>query len=199
MRVRFPSPAPVRFALLGALLRHRSWQRGEDDQPVIVARQAPESPGYLAALSGRIVMIGASFTGNADSNVGATDTLTIALNDGGATGKLTGTDLGGGSGGVYSLTGSATTISQDLEGLVFTPSAGTLYLAAKQRCGAHHHRRALHREYRSRANHLSSARCPAGTFPSRRVCSERCCGHDCGGAHRAGQRGARADVRLLAP
>ena len=60
----------------------------------------------------------------ADSNVGATDTLTIALNASGATGKLAGSGLSGGTDGVYTLTGSPTTITQNLDALVFTPSAG---------------------------------------------------------------------------
>ena len=55
-----------------------------------------------------------------DANPDATDTLTISLTGGGT---LSGTGLVG-SGGNYSLTGSAGTVTQNLEALLFTPSAG---------------------------------------------------------------------------
>jgi RTX calcium-binding nonapeptide repeat (4 copies) len=57
-----------------------------------------------------------------DANVGATDTLTIAL--GGAGGTLSGTGLSGGSGGAYTLSGNAAAITSKLDALVFTPKAG---------------------------------------------------------------------------
>ncbi len=65
------------------------------------------------------------FAGTAviDPNLGpsVTDTLTITLS--GTGGTLTGTGLSGG-GTLYTLTGSAATISRELEALAFTPAAG---------------------------------------------------------------------------
>ena len=58
----------------------------------------------------------------ADPNAGASDTLTITL--AGAGGALSGTGLSGGTGGVYTLAGTAATITSELEGLSFTPKAG---------------------------------------------------------------------------
>ena len=62
----------------------------------------------------------------ADSNVGATDTLTITLSNAGATGTLSGsTALTNDGGGVYTLAAAApATISSELDALVFTPAAG---------------------------------------------------------------------------
>jgi uncharacterized repeat protein (TIGR03803 family) len=57
-----------------------------------------------------------------DANVGATDTLTITLGGGGGT--LKGTGLSGGTGGVYTLSGTAAAITNELDALVFTPTAG---------------------------------------------------------------------------
>ena len=57
-----------------------------------------------------------------DANFGATDTLTITL--GGAGGTLSGTGLSGGTGGVYTLSGTAAAITSELHALVFTPKAG---------------------------------------------------------------------------
>jgi uncharacterized repeat protein (TIGR03803 family) len=57
----------------------------------------------------------------ADSNPGATDTLTVTL--GGAGGTLSGTGLSGGTGGVYALTGTASAITGELNALSFTPDA----------------------------------------------------------------------------
>jgi autotransporter-associated beta strand protein len=54
-----------------------------------------------------------------DVNVGATDTLTITL--GGGSGTLSGAGLSGGAGGVYTLFGTAATITAELDALVFTP------------------------------------------------------------------------------
>uniref|UniRef100_UPI00291677EA beta strand repeat-containing protein n=1 Tax=Bradyrhizobium sp. SZCCHNRI1003 TaxID=3057275 RepID=UPI00291677EA len=56
-----------------------------------------------------------------DLNVGATDTLTITLS--GAGGTLSGTGLSG-SNGVYTLSGSASTITDQLRALTFAPAAG---------------------------------------------------------------------------
>ncbi|WP_139020563.1 calcium-binding protein [Bradyrhizobium sp. ORS 285] len=56
-----------------------------------------------------------------DLNVGATDTLTITLNGGGGT--LSGTGLSGANG-VYTLSGSAASITAQLRALTFTPTAG---------------------------------------------------------------------------
>ena len=55
-----------------------------------------------------------------DPNVGATDTLTITL--GGAGGTLSGTGLSAGVGGVYSLSGTASAITSELEALVTRPT-----------------------------------------------------------------------------
>ncbi|MBV8231163.1 MAG: heparin lyase I family protein, partial [Planctomycetaceae bacterium] len=59
----------------------------------------------------------------ADANSGASDTLTITV--GGAGGTLAGTGLAGGSGGVYTLSGTAAAITSELDGLSFTPKAGS--------------------------------------------------------------------------
>ncbi len=59
-----------------------------------------------------------------DANAGATDTLTISLSNAGAGGTLSGGGLSGGAGGVYTLTGSAATVTGELEALTFTPVAG---------------------------------------------------------------------------
>ena len=59
-----------------------------------------------------------------NSNVGATDTLTIALSNDGATGLLSGIGLSGGTNGFYTLTGTAATITAELDDLEFTPATG---------------------------------------------------------------------------
>jgi hypothetical protein len=59
-----------------------------------------------------------------DLNPGATDTLTITLSNSGATGKLSGTGLTGGTNGVYTLTGAATAVTSELDLLTFTPVKG---------------------------------------------------------------------------
>jgi uncharacterized repeat protein (TIGR03803 family) len=56
-----------------------------------------------------------------DINIGATDTLTITLS--GAGGTLSGTGLSG-SNGTYTLSGTASTITSELDALVFTPATG---------------------------------------------------------------------------
>jgi uncharacterized repeat protein (TIGR03803 family) len=56
-----------------------------------------------------------------DINIGATDTLTITLS--GAGGTLSGTGLSG-SNGTYTLSGTASTITSELDALVFTPVTG---------------------------------------------------------------------------
>ena len=58
----------------------------------------------------------------ADPNAGATETLTIAVS--GAGGALSGTGLTGGTGGVYTLSGTAATVTSQLDALSFTPTAG---------------------------------------------------------------------------
>ena len=58
----------------------------------------------------------------ADANAKATDTLTIKLV--GAGGALTGTGLSGGTGGVYTLSGTAAAITGELDTLSFKPKAG---------------------------------------------------------------------------
>ena len=63
-----------------------------------------------------------------DANAGATDTLTITL--GGAGGTLSGTGLSGGVGGVYTLSGTASAITTELDALVFTPKAGAPYTSS---------------------------------------------------------------------
>ncbi len=57
-----------------------------------------------------------------DANANAKDTLTIRL--GGAGGGLTGAGLSGGAAGVYTLSGTAATITSELDALSFTPTAG---------------------------------------------------------------------------
>ena len=59
----------------------------------------------------------------ADANSGASDTLTISVT--GAGGTLSGTGLTGGTGGVYTLTGTAAAITSELGALSFTPKAGS--------------------------------------------------------------------------
>src|SRR5262249_45748677 len=61
-----------------------------------------------------------------DPNSGASDTLTITLSNNGTTGTLRGgSGLSGGTNGVYTLAAaSAATITQELDALVFTPTAG---------------------------------------------------------------------------
>ena len=59
----------------------------------------------------------------ADANSGASDTLTITVT--GAGGTLSGTGLTGGTGGVYTLTGTAAAITGELDALSFTPKAGS--------------------------------------------------------------------------
>jgi len=56
-----------------------------------------------------------------DTNANATDTLTITL--GGAGGTLSGNGLNGGTNGVYTLTGTAASITASLAALSFTPNA----------------------------------------------------------------------------
>jgi ALTTAQ repeat len=57
-----------------------------------------------------------------DDNSGAADTLTIRVS--GTGGTLSGTGLSGGTGGVYTLSGSATVVTGELDALSFTPTAG---------------------------------------------------------------------------
>src|SRR5208282_440343 len=58
-----------------------------------------------------------------DPNSGATDTLTITLSGAGATGILSGSGLTSTGEGVYTLTGTAASITTELKALVFTPAA----------------------------------------------------------------------------
>ncbi|MFZ0208503.1 MAG: hypothetical protein WAL59_20765, partial [Roseiarcus sp.] len=58
-----------------------------------------------------------------DANSGASDALTITVT--GAGGTLSGTGLTGGTGGVYTLTGTAAAITSELDALSFTPNAGS--------------------------------------------------------------------------
>lgn len=57
-----------------------------------------------------------------DPNGNAVETLTITL--GGNGGTLAGSGLGGGTGGVYTLSGTAAAVTTALDALVFTPAAG---------------------------------------------------------------------------
>jgi hypothetical protein len=64
-----------------------------------------------------------------DLNIGATDTLTITLSNGGTTGLLSPRlvpGLSGGTNGVYTLTGTAAAITAELDDLGFTPTTGAL-------------------------------------------------------------------------
>ena len=65
----------------------------------------------------------------ADANSGTTDTLTIASSGGGGT--LSGTGLSRAGAGVYELSGSAATITSELDALTFTPTAGPLNTVTK--------------------------------------------------------------------
>jgi hypothetical protein len=80
-----------------------------------VANQATTSEAPVKPFSG--VTIGDKTSGESDS-----DTLTITV--GGTGGTLTGTGLVAGASGVYTITGSASTITSDLDALSFTPTAG---------------------------------------------------------------------------
>ena len=57
-----------------------------------------------------------------DANPGSADTLTIQMSGDGAGGTLTGPDLSGGIGGTYSLAGTASAITTELQQIEFTPS-----------------------------------------------------------------------------
>jgi hypothetical protein len=59
-----------------------------------------------------------------DPNVGATDTLTIPLTGDGMTGQLSGIGLTDNTDGVYTLSGTAFDITEDLHGLSFDPTGG---------------------------------------------------------------------------
>jgi hypothetical protein len=59
-----------------------------------------------------------------DPNVGATDTLTITLTGDGMTGQLSGIGLTDNTDGVYTLSGTAFDITEDLHGLSFDPTGG---------------------------------------------------------------------------
>ena len=89
--------------------------------------EAPPAPTIAGTVSGLTTTSEAAvkpFAGVTigDANFGATDTLTITL--GGAGGTLSGTGLSGGTGGVYTLSGTAAAITSELHALVFTPKAG---------------------------------------------------------------------------
>ncbi len=56
-----------------------------------------------------------------DANTGASDTLTITTNAGGV---LSGTGLNANGGGIYTLSGTATTITTELDALSFAPAHG---------------------------------------------------------------------------
>ena len=62
--------------------------------------------------------VGANIT---DSNAGSTDTLTITVT---GPGTLSGTHLVTGTGATYSLTGTASALSADLQAICFTPAGG---------------------------------------------------------------------------
>ncbi len=77
---------------------------------LVVTSEAPSTPFATATLT--------------DPNYNSTDVLAIQLSNGGAGGVLSGTGLGGGSGGAYTLTGTAANVTQALQRLVFTPAVG---------------------------------------------------------------------------
>jgi autotransporter passenger strand-loop-strand repeat protein len=58
----------------------------------------------------------------ADANAGGTETLSITV--GGAGGALSGTGLKGGTGGIYTLTGTAAVVTSELDALSFRAKAG---------------------------------------------------------------------------
>ena len=57
-----------------------------------------------------------------DTNVGATDTLTVTLTDAGAGGTLSGAGVVAGGAGVYTVTGDAATVTTELDAALFTPT-----------------------------------------------------------------------------
>ena len=97
----------------------------DKDPPAIGT--APPTPTIVGTVSGQTTTSEAPVRSFAhatirDPNVGVTDTLTITL--GGAGGALSGTGLSAGVGGVYTLSGTASAITSELEALVFTAKAG---------------------------------------------------------------------------
>jgi hypothetical protein len=85
------------------------------------------APTITGSVAGQTTTLGKAlkaFSGVtvADRNVASTDTLAITV--GGAGGVLSGTGLKDGTSGVYTLTGTAATVTSELDALVFTPSSG---------------------------------------------------------------------------
>jgi hypothetical protein len=100
-----------------------------DSTTSVIDRDPAVSPTIAGTVGGQTTTWEAPVTPFAhvtigDGNLGATDALTITL--GGAGGTLGGTGLSGGAGGAYTLSGTASAITSELDALVFTPTAGAL-------------------------------------------------------------------------
>ena len=96
-----------------------------DTDPAVAVAVAPTITGTLAGQTTASEAAVKPFSGVtiADANSGASDTLTITVT--GVGGTLSGTGLTGGTGGVYTLTGTAAAITSELDALSFTPKAGS--------------------------------------------------------------------------
>ena len=92
-----------------------------DSDPAVAPTITGTKPGQTTVLEAAITPF--SSVTIADANSGATDILTITV--GGTGGTLTDTGLGGGAGGVYTLSGTASAITADLDALSFKATAGT--------------------------------------------------------------------------
>ena len=94
-----------------------------DTDPAVAV--APTTTGTVAGRATTSEAAVKPFSGVtiADANSGASDTLTITVT--GAGGTLSGTGLTGGTGGVYTLTGTAAAVTSELDALSFTPKAGS--------------------------------------------------------------------------
>ncbi len=100
---------------------------GSSADPAIAEADPAAAPTISGAVAGQATTSEAavkpfSAVTIADPNSGASDTLTITV--GGAGGALSGTGLTGGTGGVYTLTGTAATVTSELDALSFKPTAG---------------------------------------------------------------------------
>ena len=98
-----------------------------DDTSVNVATP-PVAPTITGTVANQTLTVGSTDTPFStvtigDANANATDTLTIALSGGGALADGIGFSGLTSSGGVYTLTGTASAITSELDALVFTPGA----------------------------------------------------------------------------
>ena len=110
-----------------ALATDRDGKESSALAPFVVTLGNPTSPTISGTRGGQRTTSEAPVTPFADvtigdPNSGATDALTIALTSGGGT--LSGAGLSGGANGVYTLSGSAASVTEALEALTFKPAAG---------------------------------------------------------------------------